>query len=364
MSSEADRVASYRSEPIDALKGVLILLVILGHNYYFGNYYPLWFNALYNFHVASFLLLPFLFSMRALEIGPFRDRVVRALAPQLAFLGMALVAYFALYVEKSGAGIADWLLAVGVALLVQNEEVLNSAAGFRHFWFLPAMITMMCLLYLYDRGALWVRRAILGGAFVWHLTIGLVPLEVARYIPWGLPIVGFLLLPGLLVRYFYGRIRWRPLGDLLLIGLWIALLFLVVKWRLFMGLAGDLGSVRSLLDPARLLFHGFFLLLSFFALLRLAAYLPSLFAKLGQVSLKLFLIVPLLWQIFWMAGGSRLSAESDVGLLLLVLGSMVLMVALGYALSRWIEQSRWNALLFPRSLAQWSQGLRPWQRER
>lgn len=350
-----------REPQIDSLKGVLILLIILGHNYFFSQHFPLWFAALYNFHVACFLLLPFLFSMEEVGFERFRDRIVRALAPHVAFLVVALVAYFVLYVEKDSQIVAEWGRKVVLALLVQNEGVLNDAAGFRHFWFLPAMITLMCLLYMHDRGGLAFRRFFLVVASLLHLGIGMIPSYILNYIPWGLPIVSFLLLPGLLVRWIRENIRWVPMIDAGLLFVWFLLLVLVVEGRLFFSLAGDLSGVPSLFQPGRLLFHDIFLILSFFALMRLASYLPPLFEALGRVSLKLFLIVPLLWQLFWMAGGNELSAGTLPLQWLMIAGSMSLMVGSGYLLSRWIERSRYNALLFPRSLGQWRQGLRVWR---
>ena len=45
---------------VDAFKGILISLIVLGHNTLFFAACPLCFNVLYNFHVACFLLLPFI----------------------------------------------------------------------------------------------------------------------------------------------------------------------------------------------------------------------------------------------------------------------------------------------------------------
>lgn len=345
-----------RRQEVDAFKGLLILLIILGHNYFFGDYLPRWFSGLYNFHVASFLLLPFIFPLNRVDAGHFRDRLIRALAPQGAFLLIALSAYFVLYVDKNAVAIGDWLGSVVIALVVQNEGVLNAAAGFRHFWFLPAMVTLLCLLYLYDRGSAGTRRLILAGAVVWHIGLGLAPPEFTRLVPWGMPIVGFLLLPGLVVRFLYHWVRWRSALDWLLVLAWGFLFFYSVDNRLLMGLAGDI-SPPSLLQPGRLLFHDFFLILSFFALMRLAVYLSRFFSAIGRVSLQLFLLAPLLWQVFWMAGGSRASADTPVGKAALVIGSFVLVTALGYALSHWILRSRLSGLLFPRSVDQWREAI-------
>jgi hypothetical protein len=55
------RNTGLRSREIDAIKGILIVCIALGHN----GHFPAGVPFLYAFHVAGFLILPFLF-----PIGP------------------------------------------------------------------------------------------------------------------------------------------------------------------------------------------------------------------------------------------------------------------------------------------------------
>lgn len=343
-----------RDPGIDALKGLLITLIILGHNYFYSRYWPFAFSLLYNFHVACFLLLPFLFPLNRIGVQGLRDRMLRALAPQAIFLIAAMAAYFVLFVVKDWHGIAGWLGGVAVGLVFQTEQLLENASGFRHFWFLPAMASLLGLLWVYDHAGRGVRMAILATALLWHVSIGFLKAPEIQYLPWGIAIVGFVFLPGLLVRQLDRQIRWTGLLDVVVVALWVLMLWVCVRNRWSMGLAGDIVRVKTWMEPGRLLFHDGLLVLSFFSLKRIAARIGgAILPALGRVSLSLFLMIPLLWQVFWMAGGSRLDAQTIPGRVLLVVGTLLFMLATGYGLARWIECTRLKALLFPRDLGQW-----------
>ena len=120
-----------RKTEYDAFKGVLICLIVLGHNTVFSSSYPLAFNSLYNFHVASFLLLPFLFFGSSVGKFQFTDRVVRYLVPHFFFFVLACAAYFTLFVGNSGPEIAEWVRSVALAILLGSEGIYNAACGFR-----------------------------------------------------------------------------------------------------------------------------------------------------------------------------------------------------------------------------------------
>lgn len=343
-----------RDAGIEGMKGLLIAFVVLGHNYFFGRYYPFFFGGLYNFHVSSFLLLPFLFSLAGRSRQDIRDRIVRAMVPQSWFVLAVIPVYFWLFVGKDSASFERWLTDICLALTLQNEQLFENATGFRHFWFLPALTLMLVAIYVFDNVGRTGKVVVATLSVVWHLGIGLLDLAVIYFIPWGMPIVGFLFAPGLLVRHIYRNFEWKPQLDYFVLPIWGVGLWASIRYQWFMPLAGDIVDVPSVVDSGSLLLHDLFLILSFFAILRLGSIFGrGVLSLLGHASLKLFLIIPLLWQIFWMAGGRSLHAITPEGQMLVTSLTFLGTLAVGYWTCRLLSGTRIEALLFPKGLRQW-----------
>jgi len=341
---------------IDSLKGILISLIVLGHNYFFSKYAEPWFNGLYNFHVASFLLLPFLFSNANFTGRTIKDRVCRILAPHFSFLFLALAAYFIVFVDKDLLALLDWSKDVVLALLIENEELFDQAVGFRHFWFLPAMTLLWLLIVVYDNIDRGRRRLFVIAAITWHLSIGWLESPWLLYLPWGSALIGYLVLPGLIVRAIDRRVSWNRYLDLLLVCVWGLVFWLYVDQGWYIGLAGD-PYMFSAARLDRLLMHDAFLLLSFFALLRLGWWLGhTLFPALGRMSLQIFLIHPFLWQVYWWGGARHLSAETTAEQVLLVVASFGVTLGGAYLIARYVVSTPFQDILFPRDPRAWKLG--------
>lgn len=131
-----------------AIKGFLILLIVLGHNSFvcftWKNYEVisprfLW-QFLYTFHVYCFLILPFFYNEKTYKKGNILKYSKRLLFPYLwvcaiCFFISVVLLHYPFYGWKS-------LLK---ALVYGCERLLDENLHFSFPWFLPAMFTLMLL---------------------------------------------------------------------------------------------------------------------------------------------------------------------------------------------------------------------------
>lgn len=186
------------SETVDAAKGILILLVVIGHAANFFNPEPFPFLGVKFFHVAVFLLLPFVYDVKPLTLNLLRDRFIRYYVPYAVFL----VGYAVLYlvfmrgIDETGAWFGDLIK----ALMIGNGRIIDSAAGLSALWFLPAYLTVslgISLLIGRWRWPLWVLFSV---AVALNASVGALPDPVRHLLPMGLVNVAFLFVLGLCLR--------------------------------------------------------------------------------------------------------------------------------------------------------------------
>lgn len=280
---------------INEFKGILIFLIVLGHNTLFSQFFPLLFSALYNFHVACFLLLVFIYPAPSSPIV-LVNRVVRYLVPHSVFFLVACGLYFYYYVYGNDIDVTDWLKSVVFAMVVSSEEAYKEAAGFRVFWFLPALTTLLCLRYLYYRASPLVRLVAIIGLCVIHGVLGFIPPALLPFFPWSTPLVLFIFPLGLLVDMIWRTVHaQQPLYWLSFL-FFLPAIYLSVTLKSYAGLAGD-PDLYSIAQPIRLVFHDALLIASFFFIMGVARKCPRpIFEILGVRTLFIFLSHPFIWQ--------------------------------------------------------------------
>jgi len=347
-------IPEVRCSEIDRLKGILISLVVLGHNTLFSEWSPRTFNLLYNFHVAAFLLLPFLFSTDRLSRYSLADRATRYLVPQFVFFTVACIAYFFIFVPKFPTDILAWVRTVILAVGLSSETFYNDASGFRIFWFLPALFTLAVMRACYVHAGGVGKTLIAALTVVAHLGLGLLPADWLMYIPWGLPIVLFIFPLGLLADVVWRHYRASLSLPWVFAGLFLFCLAVSWSWNAHVALAGE-PRLHSVLNPEWLLFHDAFLISALFGLMLVAKLLPfALLEMLGSASLFILLTHGLFWQTLEQTGlvrriQSLLSIEW-----IAVLASYALTLLACLALYKFLQAKTavWTRM-FPRDRSLW-----------
>ena len=138
----------------NAIKGLLMFLIVLGHNAVFTNTIKGSFNYLYTFHVQTFFILPFLYGVnKCCFKDSFVKNLVRLYYPFVLFFIMLSI----LWGEIQGTlvdpnslldlNLSGWnrVLYFINAILTGNYFLIDYFSGFQYLWFLPVMFSMSVL---------------------------------------------------------------------------------------------------------------------------------------------------------------------------------------------------------------------------
>lgn len=167
-------------------KGMLILLIVLGHTSLLCKYgsgendFYAWRQWLYEFHVRTFFILPFLYGckqMGAKELfAETRKTFVRLFVPYIWIVGICLL--IQLYLGNSvDYGKVIW------ALIVGSQGLLHEYIGFHFPWFLPTMFTVILIRNVYYNIPIVGKSIIVTIMLVVYLIdLG----SIANYIPFNL----------------------------------------------------------------------------------------------------------------------------------------------------------------------------------
>ncbi len=273
----------------DAVKGVLIVCVVVGHSVLANVVLPPLKDVLYSCHVQVFLLLPFLYGIRPMSGKNVMDIGVRCLVPYSVFVVACSVLLHASTREPAGV----WLHTLARGLLTGNDVYLKDATGLYLFWFLPVMmwVSLLGLLY-YSCPSRW-RWGLLGVFAACHVLLPALSWSARRTYPWfGTHVALYIVGLGVAARFLWQRAGYQRIRQWRYVALaGCAVCFVVM---LTTGSAVTLShlSCPSFRQPDRILLHDAIPIL---VCLTLAGFsgtlvaLPSL-AYVGKRSLPVYLM--------------------------------------------------------------------------
>lgn len=344
------------SRQIDAIKGFLILLIVVGHSDLLVGTFDRVYTAIYYFHVTAFFLLPFLFHPRPPTRSFLADRAVRYLVPYAAFY-LAAGTIFYIYDLAGHTSVLAWMRDWILGLVVASPVTQVRASGILIYYFLPALWVMVALRAAYftsGRSARLIWIAVAVGA---HLLVGAAPQWIKDYIPFSLPLVLYLFLLGLIVTAGRVLLPKRPSLPAAVVTV-VAAAGLILP-ALWMGVRVDIASLRvaSLFELPTLALHDAIVLCCFVAIVCLApalARLPGM-ALLGRHSLGIYLshllFIHALKILFSKIGLANLAGQSSLPWLAVRLAlAMALSLGLSMAIQAWSPLRR---NLFPRTRSDW-----------
>ena len=133
----------------ETIKGILIVLIVVGHNtFVVEQTAAIELRAiLYNFHVSSFLLLPFLFAASRFSGPLVGDQMGRYLIPFLVFYTFASLLN-ALVHPDVDTTLASRLVEYLEGLIFASASEIEQSSGFRLYWFLPTLLCLVLTLAL------------------------------------------------------------------------------------------------------------------------------------------------------------------------------------------------------------------------
>ena len=222
---------SFSKEESNAIKGLLILLVVLGHNSILSQEWNgsetvdslFHWRLLYTFHVYCFFILPFLYNKHPYKKGNFQKYAIRLLYPYLWVCLLCLS--LSLFIGKN---LADGWMNLLHAVVSGSDKLLEENLGFTFPWFLPAMFALLLLKDIYYLAGKYLKRGLVCvGISLWTVVLlfGVKFSELSSYVPFAL-IPAFRLLPICLFTVwltskinFNSKSQWRLVATFTLLSI-------------------------------------------------------------------------------------------------------------------------------------------------
>lgn len=268
----------------NAIKGFLIILIVLGHNKYvmqggFSNLY------LYSFHVYAFYYLPFLYDCRKTRwTSFFRKNLIRLYVPYTLFF--LLLLGVSLYIGSPITGSKALL-----TYLCGSQYMLHSNLGFGSFlWFLPTMLSVLFFRQIYYRVNIVWRNIMLFASLLCLLGFAyMIPIYVVTwwYSPFCLTVGLSMLFPAVCCRAVFQKVD--PL--IIVLSFFVLVIAMMVFYPVKNEYVMTYLSINRLICPVLI----FSLLLSIKSLLVKGV----IIIELGVQSLKIYLFHMLIYNGFY-----------------------------------------------------------------
>lgn len=276
---------SVSKETSNAIKGLLIFLVVLGHNSILCRGWdgcvstePFFhWRWLYTFHVYCFLLLPFMYNKLPYRKGNFRKYAFRLLWPYMWICAVCTI----LSVVVMGNPFKGWTDLVQ-AVVCGSDKLLDETMGLNFPWFLPTMFSLLLLKDIYYSSRKYMRWMLLGiGLVLWGVVL---PGEVkfsmlSTYVPFAL-VPAFRLLPVcLLTVWLVERLEYNFISRNV-----VTVVFMLLSLLLWIVQTYDIRI-------GRMAFYFVMPIAAFLTLMQFRGYLAKshLLNVLGEMSLQIYL---------------------------------------------------------------------------
>lgn len=137
-----------------ALKGFLILLIILGHIRGISNEFQMY---LYCFHVQCFFILPFLYRAKPLNTQSFSNLALKLLWPFVLLYGLQILMAIFIFHDSSFTssselipGIKNWVLGIW-SFITGGITLIDKFCTTQFLWFLPCFFSMSLIRMWYEQ---------------------------------------------------------------------------------------------------------------------------------------------------------------------------------------------------------------------
>ena len=126
-----------------AIKGILIILIILGH---FQPYVriPVFIRSfIYAFHVNCFLILPLFYPIKQLNFNRIKNYFARLMIPYTIIYGLLFIGSCVRIIahDQHDTNVVSYIMKGGWTYLVGGYYPLYHTIDLRYLWFLPLMFS-------------------------------------------------------------------------------------------------------------------------------------------------------------------------------------------------------------------------------
>lgn len=318
-------------EQSNRFKGLLILLVILGHM--LGPMGIMSLESLfllYSFHVTSFLFLPFLFNKDRLTQKNIVKVFRRYYTPYIVFFFVASIFYT--LITGHNFVVIDTIR----ALFIGTAEALKDSVGLSLYWFFPTLVSLLVLIMIENSIGEKYKKMFLLLMALLHIILPILPIEVWQSSPFYSLAALYLFSMGLLVRYIYQKLDWYH------VPLWLYVLFL--SFLLFIAYGSDYNLAMTIIpdiinEPFNFILHDVIMIVGFFTMLKLSELFIFL-EDAGKYSIAIYTIHP------FIIAGANMLIPSEPFLMSLV--KVFIIVVVTYLLTLIFAKTPIYKIVYPR----------------
>ncbi|HON91259.1 MAG TPA: hypothetical protein PKZ07_06820 [Sedimentisphaerales bacterium] len=333
---------------IDAVKGILILFVVLGHSVLATEFAALK-TFIYSFHVYAFLLLPFILSQKVATRENLLNVATRYLVPYVAVVLLMSIPYGLLRGYSGGQWFGFYVRGIATG----NDNYLKATSGQLLFWFLPVVAWINVLLQMYNWMGFAGRTVLCLLFIVGHLALPAMPWEQKQHYPYlGTHIAVYIMPVGLLLRHLCLKMSLAFCKRLRV--LWLLGFDLSVLWMFWEGSSLSLAHLGcpSYKTALLVVVHALIPLSAVLALIGFSQDLSKVpyLARFGQKSMSIYLFSQPVVVGSTSFVRDYIALDGHPGLLLCGSISVVSGIVFGCTVAYVIDAvPTLRALLFPRS---------------
>lgn len=196
----------------NAMKGILIILVVLGHGYLLcqdydsGDFLPFR-QYIYLFHTANFFVLPFIYGDKGGNLFyEVRKNFVKLWIPYTWFFLLCLFIYI---IRNRGYDICG----IVKTYIVGSPPLTSTYLGVHFIWFLPSMFSLLILKLIWFQSTLFLKTIIvslsilLWGMSLFHIEIN-INFDYWNDVPFSLTYGLYYMLLGIVLRYIIKKVKY------------------------------------------------------------------------------------------------------------------------------------------------------------
>lgn len=300
-------------EDSTTIKGILIILIVLGHMKLLIPWPSPMFTWLYSFHVICFFILPFFYDSP--PITKMRQHIVKlAVRTGIPFLFTFLLCLLLhIIIEKKFERIGD----ISLALITGSGEILDRFVNAGFLWFLPSYFSMSVFVVLADKNRYLRYAILLIGLYLWCIDLGLMH-YYERHCILGIPLALKYYFAGYICKNLFCKFKVFQYISIFLFALF------TVLWL----------SEKTAITPTKISF--FALMGAFTILLKIAPFVRNpIFTLFGQHSLTVYLFHLFIYTLLLML----LSIQSFWGGMLIFIATLLISLMLSLLIGhiKWLR---------------------------
>lgn len=323
---------------LDAVKGILELLIVLEHNLLITTAEPGLRPIVNSFCVGCFMLLTFTRDVKNTNFTAYVDKYYRYLIPYFFFITAATILNFFIFNNLSNS---EHLTSYLLSLFWQSTTYIKQASGFAFFWFLPCLCFIYLLRFIHMKIG-WPFLVIMA---VSNVFIGLVNEDVLAQFPYGSHVALFLYFIGCVYQHIHKKFTQDDKFGLLAFVIFISLI--AINPFIPPGLLLFAGIIPSIFDGYQYVYYFSILLFSYPGILYATRIFPNILSKALAFCGRYSLWIYLSHQMFYILLVDFLKVSSNGPFI------FVITVVLSCITSVIIDKNLWiKSLMIPRSFSQ------------